>query len=73
TCPEAVSLALRELVPDASFEAAFADLLAWMAREGVLPQIILYDPSEAVVLADMQTRGLIPWRTIPVLFVLGRY
>ncbi|MCJ9690233.1 3-keto-5-aminohexanoate cleavage protein [Rhizobium sp. PRIMUS64] len=73
TCPEAVSLALRELVPDTSFEAAFADLLAWMAREGVLPQIILYDPSEAVVLADMQTRGLIPWRTISVLFVLGRY
>jgi uncharacterized protein (DUF849 family) len=73
TRPEAVSLALRELVPDASFEAAFADLLIWMAQERVLPQIILYDPLEAVLLADMQKRGLIPWRTIPVLFVLGRY
>ncbi|MGO7668427.1 3-keto-5-aminohexanoate cleavage protein [Rhizobium ruizarguesonis] len=73
TCPEAVSLALRELVPDASFEAAFAELLAWMSRERVLPQIILYDPSEAVLLSSMQKRGLIPWHTIPVLFVLGRY
>ncbi|MGO6855542.1 3-keto-5-aminohexanoate cleavage protein [Rhizobium beringeri] len=73
TCPEAVSLALRELVPDASFEPAFAELLLWMARERVFPQIILYDPSEAALLADMQTRGLIPWSTIPVLFVLGRY
>ncbi|MEK1931906.1 MAG: 3-keto-5-aminohexanoate cleavage protein [Pararhizobium sp.] len=73
TRPEAVSLALRELVPDASFEPAFAELLAWMARERVLPQIILYDPSEAVLLAEMQKRGLIPWRGIPVLIVLGRY
>ncbi|MBM7045570.1 3-keto-5-aminohexanoate cleavage protein [Rhizobium lusitanum] len=73
TRPEAVSLALRELVPDASFEAAFGDLLLWMSKERVFPQIILYDPSEAVLLADLQKRGLIPWRTIPVLFVLGRY
>jgi len=73
TRPEAASLALRELVPDASFESAFADLLIWMMREQVLPQIILYDPSETVLLADMRKRGLIPWRTIPVLFVLGRY
>lgn len=73
TRPEAVSLALRELVPDASFEAAFANLLLWMARARVFPQIILYDPSEAVLLAEMQARGLIPWRSVPVLFVLGRH
>lgn len=71
--PEAVSLALRELVPDASEEAAFADLLLWMQREHVTPQIILYHPDEAVRLADLQRRGLIPFANLPVLYVLGRY
>lgn len=71
--PEAVSLALRELVPDAAGEMDFADLLLWMKRENVFPQIILYDPEEAMRLADMQRRGMIPWTDVPVLFVLGRY
>lgn len=71
--PEAASLALRELVPDASEEAAFSDLLGWMKRERVTPQIILYDAIEAVQLADMRKRGLVPFDVLPVLFVLGRY
>lgn len=71
--PEAVSLALRELVPDDSEEAVFADLLAWMKREGVVPQIILYAPEEAVRLDAMWRRGLVPFDRIPVLYVLGRY
>lgn len=71
--PEAASLALRELVPDNKAEAGFADLLGWMDRERVLPQIILYEPSEAVRLAGMIDRGIVPWRGVPVLYVLGRY
>ncbi|WP_244846374.1 3-keto-5-aminohexanoate cleavage protein [Mesorhizobium sp. L-8-3] len=71
--PEAASLALREIVPDDAAEPAFADTLSWMKREHVLPQIILYDPSEAVRLAGMIRRGLVPWQDIPVLYVLGRY
>lgn len=71
--PEAASLALRELVPDEAAEPAFAEALAWMKREFVLPQIILYDPLEAVRLAGMIRRGVIPWPDIPVLYVLGRY
>lgn len=71
--PEAASLALRELVPDASEEQAFSDLLGWMKRESVVPQIILYDVSDAVRLAEFQTRGLIPFARLPVLYVLGRY
>jgi 3-keto-5-aminohexanoate cleavage enzyme len=71
--PEAVSLALRELVPEDTGEADFAKLLLWMKTENVFPQIILYEPEEATRLADMQRRGLIPWASIPVLFVLGRY
>ena len=71
--PEAVSLALRELVPDASHEAAFADFLAWLRKELVMPQMILYSPEEASRLAEMKTRGLIPFNDVPVLYVLGRY
>ncbi len=71
--PEAASLALRELVPDASEEKAFSDLLGWMKRESVVPQIILYDVHDAIRLAELQTRGLIPFERVPVLYVLGRY
>ena len=71
--PEAVSLALRELVPDASHEAAFADFLAWLRREKVMPQIILYAPEEASRFGEMKTRGVIPFNDVPVLYVLGRY
>lgn len=71
--PEAASLALRELAPDAAAEPAFAEALFWMKRENVLPQIILYEPAEAVRLEGMFRRGLVPWPDIPVLYVLGRY
>lgn len=71
--PEAVSLALRELVPDAGEEQAFADLLGWMKRERVTPQIILYDAQDAARLAEFRKRGLVPFQKLPVLFVLGRY
>jgi 3-keto-5-aminohexanoate cleavage enzyme len=71
--PEAVSLALRELVPDAGEEKAFADLLGWMKREAVTPQIILYSADDALRLAEFRKRGLVPFERLPVLFVLGRY
>lgn len=71
--PEAASLALRELAPDEAAEPLFADTLEWMRQHAVLPQIILYDPSEAMRLFAMIKRGLVPWTDIPVLFVLGRY
>lgn len=71
--PEAASLALRELVPDVAEEAAFAELLGWMRRESVTPQIILYDAPDAARLADLGARGLVPFAHLPVLFVLGRY
>ena len=71
--PEAVSLALREFVPDASHEPAFADFLGWLKKEHVTPQIILYSPEEAVKLAVLKARGLVPFKDVPVLYVLGRY
>jgi len=73
TRPEAVSLALRELVPDEASEGAFAEFLGWLRRERIVPQIILYAPEEAVRLEEMRRRGLVPFERVPVLYVLGRY
>jgi uncharacterized protein (DUF849 family) len=73
TRPEAVSLALRELVPDAAHETAFAEFLGWLKSERIAPQMILYAPEEASALAAIQQRGLVPFDDIPVLYVLGRY
>lgn len=71
--PEAVSLALREFAPDATHESEFAEFLAWLAGERVIPQIILYAPDEMRRLDSLRRRGLIPFDEVPVLFVLGRY
>ncbi|WP_018701035.1 3-keto-5-aminohexanoate cleavage protein [Amorphus coralli] len=71
--PEAVSLALRELVPDAASEAAFSRFLGFLKKEAIMPQIILYAPDEADRLADLMARGVIPASEVPVLYVLGRY
>src|SRR5690606_13268182 len=56
--PEAASLALREVAPDAASEPAFLELLSWMARERVAPQIILYAPEEARQLAALRDAGM---------------
>ncbi len=71
--PEAVSLALRELVPDETHESRFAGFLLWLKREHVIPQIILYTPADVARFTDLERRGLIPWRNVPILFVLGIY
>lgn len=73
TRPEAVSLALRELLPDDDGEVDFATFLAWLRRENVMPQFILYAPDEARRLAHLQARGVIPFDRLAVLYVLGRY
>lgn len=71
--PEAISLALREFAPAPADEPALADFLAWLKRESILPQFILYSPEELVRLDEMRQRGLIPWEDPAALFVLGRY
>ncbi len=73
TRPEAVSLALREFVPDEAAEKEFASFLQWIWRERIMPQIILYDADDKRRLADLQARGMLPWDDVPVLYVLGRY
>jgi uncharacterized protein (DUF849 family) len=73
TRPEAVSLALREYLGDGAGEKAFADFLSWLAREKVMPQIILYDMEDAARLEALRRKGVLPWENVPVLYVLGRY
>ncbi|SOR31449.1 conserved protein of unknown function [Methylorubrum extorquens] len=73
TRPEAVSLALREIVPDAGAETAAAAFFAWARRERVLLQIILYEPAEVARYADLKSRGVLGEGGDFPLFVLGRY
>jgi len=71
--PEAVSIGLREIaVPDIA-EAELADFLAWLARERVMTQIILYDAADVARWQSLRARGLVPPGAWSVLFVLGRY
>ncbi len=73
TNPEAVSLALRELAPEAPDEKDFCVFLAKLKQMRVWPQIILYTPAEAERLGAMVKQGLIPFDRLAVLYVLGRY
>jgi 3-keto-5-aminohexanoate cleavage enzyme len=73
TRPEAVSLALREMVPTAADELAFATFLAELHDIEAMPQIIVYTPEELRTLLNMRSRGVIPFADIPVLLALGRY
>lgn len=71
--PEAVSIALRELIPSASYEGAAAAFLAELAGQGCFVQHILYAPTEVAWMIDLLRRGVIPDQGIFPLFVLGRY
>lgn len=71
--PEAVSLALREILPEASFEREAGKFLEWMYRERVSPQFILYSAEDIQQFIDLQARGLIHSDAPNVLLVLGKY
>lgn len=71
--PEAVSLAVRELIPTAGEEEEAAGFLAWLRAEGVLPQFILYSPEDLARFDDLIDRGVVSGERQSVLFVLGRY
>ncbi len=73
TNPEAVSLALRELAPEAPDEKDFCVFLGKLKQMRVWPQIILYTPAEAERLGAMAKQGLIPFGRLSVLYVLGRF
>lgn len=71
--PEAVSLAVRELIPDAAAEPDAQAFLEEIVGAGCAPQYILYDRADVERLKDLRVRGVIPGNQMNVLFVLGRY
>ena len=71
--PEAVSLAIREVAPDAASEPAMTGFTAWMAEQDVSPQYILYDSADIDRFADLVERRVVLPHRASVLFVLGRY
>jgi 3-keto-5-aminohexanoate cleavage enzyme len=71
--PEAVSLGLRELIPDERAVDAAAGFLAWLQVARIAPQYILYSRQEVARFHELRRRGVIPQRRPCALFVLGRY
>ncbi len=71
--PEAVSLAVRELCPDAASETAASAFFAWLVAENIHPQFILYDAADVTRMVDLCQRGIVPIDAPSVLYVLGRY
>ncbi len=71
--PEACSVAIREIVPGPPAEREAAAFFAWMAREGVTPQFVLYTTDEVRRFAELRQRGIVPDTARFVLYVLGRY
>ncbi len=71
--PEAISAALRELVPDAAHEAEAARFFGELAGACTAIQYILYSADDVVRYRDLRTRGVLPDTPHWVLFVLGRY
>ena len=72
--PEAVSIALRELLPaEGGDESAAAAFLDDLRAAGTRVQHIVYAPAELERLQDLRARGVIPGGVLEVLFVLGAY
>jgi uncharacterized protein (DUF849 family) len=71
--PEACSVAIREIVPGPPAEREAAAFFAWIAKEGIVPQYILYTADEVRRFVELRQRGIVPDTTPFVLYVLGRY
>jgi 3-keto-5-aminohexanoate cleavage enzyme len=71
--PEAVSIAMKELIPDPSVEAAAADLYRWAYEQRIAVQHIVYAVDEFDRLLDLMMRGIVPGQRHSVIFPLGRY
>jgi len=70
--PEAVSLAVKELVPDGGEEPARA-FFREMKSLQIMPQFILYSAEELGRFKTLVKDGVIPFNAPFLLFVLGRY
>jgi uncharacterized protein (DUF849 family) len=71
--PEAVSLAVREVMATDADAQATSEFLHWALDAEVAPQFILYDAQDLARFRALAARGLVPGRRHFLLFVLGRY
>ncbi|WP_104042017.1 3-keto-5-aminohexanoate cleavage protein [Vibrio hyugaensis] len=71
--PEATSFALRELIPDEQSEEQGLIFFDWVAAQGILSQIILYDQADIERYFSLRERGVLPKQNQHALVVLGRY
>ena len=71
--PEAASFALRELIPDEQSEEQGFVFFDWVAAQGILSQIILYDQADIERFFSLRARGVLPKQNQHALVVLGRY
>jgi 3-keto-5-aminohexanoate cleavage enzyme len=71
--PEAISMALRELAPADADKSGFAEFMAWLSRERIATQIIIYDTDDAQRVAAWAREGVFDAAATSVLFVVGRY
>lgn len=71
--PEAASLALRELISDEQSEEQGFVFFDWVAAQGILSQIILYDQADIERYFSFRERGVLPKHNQHALVVLGRY
>ena len=71
--PEAVSLAIREILPEGANEEPVREFLAWLVGEGTLPQFILYSADDVRRFERLIEDGVVPQGRHFLLFVLGRY
>ncbi|MEI2386010.1 3-keto-5-aminohexanoate cleavage protein [Breoghania sp. JC706] len=71
--PRAVSIAVKELVPDEGAVPRAASFYEWCMRESIGVQHIVYDAGELERMISLARRGVIPGDRLSVLFVLGRY
>ena len=71
--PRSVSIALREIVPPESNTPEALEFLAWLSKEEILPQYILYSAEDVTRYQQLLAQGVVPDTPHWVLFVLGRY
>lgn len=71
--PEAISLAIREICPAGTDESEAAEFFAWLYRERISPQYILYSIEDIRRFNELQANGIIPQENAVILLVLGRY
>ncbi|VVE63404.1 class III aminotransferase [Pandoraea captiosa] len=71
--PEAISVALREILPDAAHAPAAQAFFGWLWQENVTAQYILYDTEDVAHYWRLRATGAIRPGRHWVLFVLGRY